>query len=795
VVAVPQWPGPAPGNLPADLTSFVDRRAELGEIQRLLSGSRLVTLTGPAGVGKSRLARRVGQRMLPRYPDGVWLVEVGGVAQAALIGHAVAGGLRIEPGPGPDPLAPLREALLHRRVLLILDDCEQVAPACAALVCALLRSARGLSVLATSQQALRAPGEHLWQVRPLPVPEPEEPGAAWPARSGWSCGTHGAAAELFARRAAAVLPGFAVTAENRPVVAEICRRLDGNPLAIELAAGRLRAMSLGDLRHRLDDRFRLLTGGSSARPPHRALLAAVDASHRMCRPAERLLWARASAFTGGFTLAAAEEVCAGAPIAAADLLDLLDSLVGKSILAVQTDGVGPVRYRLSETLRLYGRQHLGGGAAARVAAAHAQHFLRLAERAEREWFTRHQAQTLHQVAREHENLRASLDFLLGRPDPSAARRMAAALWFHWLCGGRGVEGRVWLARILRLSGPPTGALARALWTAGSLTMQQGDLVAAENLGNQARDVAVHLGDRAAAAGALQLLGAVATGRGDLVRAGRLLAGALAEFEQAGQATTAPAVLVLTNLGHLRLARGDQEGSRQTLGRAEEICRGRGDRLVLAGVLLFRARTEWAAGAVPAAAEQAREAVRLAARLPTPASLALAVEMLAWIAAGTGEGARAALLLGAAGRLRRAGGPAAPPGAALLGRAHRDCVAATRRGLTEALGESGAAAHLRRGQRLRLVEILELAGVAAGAPEQATPPAGPGSGVLTRRECEVARLVADGLSNKEIAARLAISQRTAESHVKNILAKLHFGSRAQVAAWMATEVALGAAGAG
>ncbi|WP_157031920.1 ATP-binding protein [Kitasatospora cheerisanensis] len=361
----------------------------------------------------------------------------------------------------PSPQA-LAERLAGRRLLLVLDGCEQLADACAELVGALLRAAPGLRVLATSRQSLRAAGEHLLPLAPLPV----EP-AAGRADS--------EAALLFADRAAAVRPGFRLEPANRAAVARLCRRLDGLPLALELAGGRLRALSVEQLAARLDDRFQLLAGGGPAVPArHRTMRTAIGWSHELCTVQERLLWARLSVFADGFDLDAAEYVCAGAGLPVDDVLDLLDALVDKSVLE-RLDG-DPARFRMLDTLREYGAHWLrAGDEGPRLLRRHRDWYLGVADWGEVEWFGPQQAETAERTRLAHPNLRAALEFSLTEPgEEQPALALAAALWYFWAGTGRLGEGRHWLDRALALAPEPTGARAKALWATGHLAALQGD---------------------------------------------------------------------------------------------------------------------------------------------------------------------------------------------------------------------------------------------------------------------------------------------------------------------------------
>jgi predicted ATPase/DNA-binding CsgD family transcriptional regulator len=783
------------GNLPVELTSFVDRRTESVEITERMSGARLVTLTGVAGVGKTRLALHVAARLRRAFSDGVWLVELAGLHHPALLPHTLVNTLGIHDNAGRDPVALLSEFLAERRLLLVLDNCEHLSEACADLADTVLRAAGGVHILATSRQVLEAAGEHLYQVAPLPAGD-------WPAT------------DLFVQRAAAVRPGFTVTGDNREHIADICRSLDGIPLAIELAAARLRVLSVRQLAAGLDDRF----GGL---PNQHTMRTALDWSYELCEPAERVLWARASVFVSGFDLEAAEEVCAGDGIAAAEVLDLVDGLVSKSIVLGERRA-GRVRYRMLDTMRRYGWARLGeAGEQERLTRAHAQRYLRFAERAEREWFGPEQARWFQRLAEEHDNLRAALETLganrveaalrhdhlrtaaeaVGpdRAEPALrhdnlhttpkthdpnrtepALRLAGALWFHWVFSGRVAEGRLWLEQVLARPGRDTAARAGALWTCALLASQQGDLETTSALATRARDLAARVGDPLTVARSVARLAIVANYRGESARAEVLQAESMAGYIRLGEAAAPYAVMARLTLAAVRLRQGDHAGATELAGACASTCRYRGDQILLANSLNFVAHAEWLAGDFDAAAEHVREALRLRREDTAALNLAQLVELLAWITASAGSATSAAVLLGAANRIWRTYGLERLLAAPFYRDPHQESELLIRRTLDHARFEAG----FQRGAAMGVDAIVTLAIEEPATAARRPPPAARRASLLTHREREVADLIAAGLSNRDIAARLLISQRTAESHVEQILRKLGFTSRTQVAAWAA-----------
>lgn len=673
------------GNVPADATTFVDRRAELADIRRLLSQARLVTLIGPGGVGKSRLALRVGARR-GRFADGVWLVDLAPLQDPALIAHTVLDALAIQDVTGEDPVAVLSQFLRHRRLLLVWDNCEHLTQACAELATALLRAAASLRILVTSRQELHAPGEHVYHLLPLP------------ADVEYRGGRH-AAAELFAQRAAAVQPGFKITDKNRLHVMDICRRLDGIPLAIELAAARLPGMSVRQLADLLDDRFGLLIGWSTPLPQHRTLRATVDWSYELCEPMERVLWARATVFAGGFDLTAAEEICAGAGIDRSDVLHLLDRLIGKSILGFEQRS-DRMRFGILDTLRRYGRDRLRAtGEETRLQQAHAEHFLRLAEQAEQDWFGPEQRYWFDWLKDEHDNLRAAFHFLAAR-DAEAALRMAAALWFHWVFSGRLAEGRLWLQQALALPAAPTAPRARALWTDAMLAGMEGRLDIAADRATQARDLAEEVGEPLIAAQALARMGVVAMYRRDPA-AETMTRQALARIAALGRSDDAYAVVTRHALAGAKLEIGDLPGAARLGAECIDICQVHGDQRLLLVTLMVLALVEWSRGRLPVAAAHAGRALSLQCVYATPVFMARIVEIRAWIAQSADQSEGAAVLLGAADRLWHGSGIGGSLRVPYFSVPHQRCVAGSR----GALGDAAFEAAFQRGRTLTSEKII------------------------------------------------------------------------------------------
>jgi predicted ATPase/DNA-binding CsgD family transcriptional regulator len=764
------------GNLPADVTSFVGRREDVAEVDRLLTVSRLVTVTGVGGVGKTRLALRVAERRQRAFAHGAWLVELASVGDAELVAHTVIQSLLIGEQSGRAPLATLVDFLANRQLLLVLDNCEHLPQACAELAHALLLTAERLTILATSRQLLGVQGEHVWPLAPLPAPDPDQ---ALPAK----VSERFAAVELFAHRASAALSEFALGADNDRDAARICYRLDGIPLGIELAAVWLRTLSVPQLAARLDNRFDLLTQGNrTVLPRHQTLLATVEWSHELCSAPERLLWARAAVFAGGFDLPAAEAVCAGEELAPEAVFDAVSGLVDKSVL-VRDEHAGQVRYRLLETLREYGLARLReAGEEAALRRAHRNYYLILAEQLDADSFGPRQLEWFTRLHAEHVNLRAALDNCLTEPGQArTGLRMAAALWFYWLACGQLREGRYWLDRVLAADRAPSRERAHALWVGGYVAVNQGDLTGSAALLEECRTLAEQVQDNAAYACACFVLAVYNGHANDLPKAAELYDESLARFGQLGEPHRMETLARLNRALYVSFYVDPARGI-ELCAELEQVSRERGDLWQLSYTHLAMALASLRLGRLIEAQSHARESLRTKWRFADALGIVTTLEVLAWVAGGVGEHERAAVLLGAAQHawelfgLPLFGAPhwAAP---------HEACETQARGALRDAVFETA----FRRGSGFSLDEAVAYAlGEEPMESGQPAPAAAPATTRLTRREREVATLVAQGLTNKEIAARLVIAPRTAESHLEHIMTKLGFTSRARIASWVATQ---------
>lgn len=484
-----------PNNLPDPLTEFVGRARERAELAEELPRARVLTLTGPGGCGKSRLAARVAADQEARFPDGARWVELAGVSDAAAVGLAIARALGVRPGPGQDGVAAAVSRLAARRCLVVLDNCEHVLDAAAHAARALATGCPDVVVLATSREPLHIAGETEWRVPPMTLPEPD--GSA-PSD----------AVDLFVTRARRVRTDFRLSDRNRPAVARLCRELDGMPLAIELAAARSRVLSVWQIADGLSDRFRVLGAAPRSGPDrHRTLRASVDWSHTSLSDAERILFRRAGVFAGGFTLEAAERVCAGADLDAGRVLELLAALVDKSLVQAEEHGE-VVRYRLLETIRHYALERLAdAGEVERLRERHLTAYLELAERIAPELLTARQEECLRLLDPEAANLAQAIAWG-AEHDPERALRLTVDLTFWWRLRGRLHEGEAAYAKALGAGSAPTVPRARALWSRGFLLTLAGRFAEAGPVIDEALAAARACGDRYTLARGLLLIGTV-----------------------------------------------------------------------------------------------------------------------------------------------------------------------------------------------------------------------------------------------------------------------------------------------
>lgn len=679
-----------PNNLPLQLTSFVGREKELARVKALLTSTRMLTLTGFGGSGKTRLALQAALERIEQYPDGVWWVGLAPIRDDRQVAGSIASSLGLREERGRTLEETLVDYLRPRRMLLLLDNCEHLLDACRDLVTHLLLTAPGIQVLATSREGLGVSGETLWSVPPLAMPD------AVDARRSRSLDldaiARGEAVRLFIDRASSVKPDFSLTADNAAAVVEICRRLDANPLAIELAATRVRAMSPQQITQRLEQRFRLLTGGSrNALPQQQTLRAALDWSHDLLDNRERRLFRRLSVFAGGWPMDAAESVCCdqegdpsdAEPIADWDVLDLATQLIGKSL--VNVDDEAGMRQWMQQTVREYAAEHLAAsGEQQALAQRHALQCLSLAETAEAELAGPGMGEALARLDRERGNLLGALAWATTGGDPGLALRLGGALWRYWYLRGMQAEGRQALERAL------TGAqgmadcpvLAKALHGAGTLATFQGDFPQARAWLEAALNMWRALGDETAAFRSLNNLAIVTHEHGDYVAARGMVTecvaamlrsgdqaalaqtyinaatvalemGDLAEAEAGFQAGLAihdrlsdpqRVAQALRQLGATALERGDLQEARKRVDEAMPISRDLGDSPGLAECLSLLSEIAHREGDLEGALARVSEWLDLEHEAGDPWGVAMALGTRGAVAtdAGDDQAAQAAL---------------------------------------------------------------------------------------------------------------------------------------------------------
>jgi len=814
------------GNLPAEATSFVGRRRELAEVRKKLTEARLVSLAGPGGVGKTRLAIRAATDLGRGFRGGAWLAELAEVRDPDLVGSAVLAALDLRDQAATEPLALLRSYLRDKELLLVVDNCEHLLEPAAELVADLLKAAPGLRVIATSREPLSVAGEHVVPVPPLELP-PADPGEPLASLR------RSEAVMLFTERAAAASGTFELTTGNQAAVADLCRRLDGLPLAIELAAVRTRVLTVAQILAWLADRFSLLTGGSrGALPRHQTLRTTIEWSHDLLAGGERTVLRRCCAFAGRFTLDDVEAVCtpagsaseggmgrwAGGGVAAEEALDLLSSLVAKS-LVMKEDAGGIACYRLHETMREFaGLKLRESGEAESVELRCAEYYHATCQRSARERRYR-LLDWLEWADLEIDNVRAVMQQCVNRGDASRGVDLAASLGWFWITRAT-TEGIRWLDTFLALAEERGNTDGRGwgYFMRGFLAVLKADPAGSRPALRRAVAVARETGQRELLSEALAMAAVAEDMAGAHDAAGVLIGEADVAARAVGHYPSARVGVLQAQTLHAFFA-GDQAAARAAAAEGARRARDAGDHYVQGIMLLNLGSAALNAGDLDEAKPLLAEALRLARQIDDRVAQFYLLDALGCHAALSGQARRAAQLLGAADSVRAdAGANVMQFMAPLLDRATKMAVAA--------LGEARFRAGFEAGQRLDRDEGLRLAlgepardgagapggmpgpdgapgrgrpagaGGAAGpgrVPRRARVPGaagvpgrdGAGAGLLAKREADVARLVAEGLTNKQIGARLFISERTVDSHVRNILNKLGAGSRAQIAAWMAT----------
>ena len=817
-----------PSNLPIQVTSFVGRVQELSELKRLLPTTRLLTFSGAGGTGKTRLALQLATEVLDDYKDGVWFVELAPLVDPALVVHAVAAVLGVHEMQDRPPLAALLDWLRPKQLLLVLDNCEHLIDACAQLADTVLHASRETRILATSREAMGIAGETAYLVAPLQIPDAHHPSPPAELKQFDSV-------RLFAERAQAAQPRFSLSDANASAVADICAQLDGMPLALELAAARVKVFQVEEIAARLSDRFKLLTSGSrTALPRQRTLRATMDWSYALLSEPERTLLRRLSVFAGGWTLEAAELVCPDesevAPSAYlvlhfADVLDGLTRLVDKSLITVDRAS-GGTRYDMLETIRQYASEKLGqSGEGERARARHLRYFLDLAESAEPHLWGADQVGWLDRLEAEHDNLRVALAWSrTSEGKTELALRLAGALGKFWEVRGYYREGREYLSAMLsQATGSGTVAYAKAMKAAGQLAFEVSDLPTARSLLEQSVSIYRALGPAAtwSLAEALRHLGYTMTEMGDYQTASPLLMEGLGMMRALkDDVGTARA---LRQLAWTLLRSGQFERAVQYFEESLQLFRRTGNKYEMSIILSGMADLALYKGDFERATVLEEESLQLAREIGYTWRIPASLGNLARIATRQGDLQRAVTLLAESLRLRRAIGEQGGTAWCLekfagiaLTQAQHESPSRRAEHFRRAARLYGAASALRAsiGSALDLVDVREYerhlailreqldllvppAFESAWAAGQAltldeavayaleTPAAEPvkeAVGGLTAREREVVVLIAQGASNREIADALVLSERTVESHVGHILNKLALGKRTQVRKW-------------
>ena len=815
-----------PNNLPLQLSSFIGREREIAEVRRLLDTSRLVTLTGAGGCGKTRLAIEVATELCQGdragvasagrlCADGVWFVDLAPLSDPSLVPHKLASTLDVRELPGQAILTTLTDYLRDKQLLLILDNCEHLIEACAQLTAQLLQTSAHLTVLATSREALGITGEMTWLVPSLAVP---------PSLSGSQDPQQYEAVRLFVERATSAHSRFAITDQNAAAVAQICRQLDGIPLALELVAVLVKALSVEQIAARLDDLFHLPASGSrTSLPRHQTLRTAIDWSYNLLSLPERILFRRLSVFAGGWTLEAAEAVCGGMGVEAPDVLELQIRLVNKSLILTEenTSEDGTVRYRMLEPIRQYAWQQLeASGELTSSRSRHLAFFMSFAEEAGAKQDGPERLAWFKRLDRDYDNLRAAMGWSLQSADVETGLRLGGALCWFWFARGYCGEWRQSLAELLERpeAAERTWPRAKALGTAGHLAAAQNDFATARALLEESVAIWREHEDKPALGMALGILGFALRGH-DFAAAQTALEESLAIGRASGaQFVTAWSLRIL---GNILMIQEDHTAARKLLEESIPVCRALGDPWalsmslsILGAVLYFQGHYAEAssisqeslaicqefgdklnsANQLVMLADEARaqgnfteaqaflkECLILRREVGEKVGIARSLESCGNLAAAQGNVVYALRLFGAAEALYETIGV---PLATYRDRgAYRRNVAAAR----AQLGEVTFAFRWAEGRAMTIEQaIAEAEEVTVKGPSlsagSASPPSYPAG--LSAREVEVLRLLAMGLSNPEIATQLVLSTRTIDAHLRSIYNKLDVTSRSA-----ATRVAL------
>ena len=760
--------------LPAEVTSFVGRRQELREVKRLLTTTCLLTLTGSGGAGKTRLALRAAAEMARGFPDGAWLVSLSSIQDPLLVSQAVFTALGAQDQSAGWSLSALSHYLAGRRLLLVLDNCEHLLDACAILAGTLLRNCPDLQLLATSRQALGVTGEVRMPVPPMSVAAGDDVSIERVMSS--------EAVWLLSERAAAVVPGFKVDAENAGPVLQLCRRLDGIPLALELAAVRLGALSLDQLNRGLASELSILgSGNRGAEARQQTLEAAIGWSYGLLDESERVLWARLSVFAAGFDLEAATEVCSGAEVPSEQVVELLGALVEKSVVKRDLRSGNAARYWLLDTLRQFGRQRLREmGEQTTAQERHLRWVSGLARSLGA--FDERQPELFRRLDAERDNLWAALDFCLKQPPQAAsAAELAMHLLPYWSSRGSFGDVRRVLTSISEVTAEDSRPRGRLLVVVAAMAILQNDFDGGSALASQLRRMATLLKDSELMVWSLVAEALPLSIEGKFPEA---IERAESAVSLARLMQDKPLDLMATaSLCPVLVVAGELQRTIELGEPCLAASRERGELWARGYLLNSVCQAQWRQGETRLAEASAREGAACKHALDDRNGLQALLETLAWMAAGLGAHHRAATLLGCAEHVRQAS--AVPFQEAFQRQQHDHSVALAIR----ALGQKAFDAAYQRGLAMTIDDAIGF----AVADKQEQPPK-PRTVVrrdtrslLTRRELQIAGLIADDLSTREIAAKLFISERTVETHVTNMLNKLGLNSRIQLTRWLADTV--------
>jgi non-specific serine/threonine protein kinase len=759
--------------LPTPLTSFVGRQQEVLDLTQLLSTTRLLTLTGAGGVGKTRLALEVARGTEAAFGE-VTLVELAALADPALVPQAVAWAIGVGEQPGEPVVQRLQAVLGRRSRLLVIDNCEHLIQACAELVESMLRACPGVRFITTSREPLDLGAEFTWRVPSLSLPMAE--GTVSVSNTGRSD-----AVRLFVERARQNRPGFALTRENAPAIAQICQRLDGIPLAIELAAARVNALTVEQIAARLHDCLGLLTGGGRTVPDRqRTLRGTLDWSYGLLSESEGLLLGRLSVFAGGWTLEAAEAVCAGDGLQSGQVFGVLSNLVDKSLVVAEERG-SAVWYRLLDPLRAYALEKLQAtGNETQVRSQHRDWYLRLAEEFESDWRSPRQHRWFERLEREEGNVRAALRWCLDRHEIVEGLRLAGAVArYFWDLGSRHVEGRLWLDELLATSdvSVPQRVKAKALSAAGFLAIYLGDHQSAQSSLAAALSLWRNLDDGRATGDTLVTLGLAAQTQNELSKARALYDEGLSVAREVGDRVTT--YWALHQLASIAQLVGEYDRAQALHQESLALKQLQGDGYGIGMSLRGLAHVAWMTGDLRRSSTLIRDSLTYFQDIGHWRGIATCLVLLAHLWVEQSEDERAAQLLGAIDALLRSSDVERSASALLtitIDRARYEAAIGVVR--TRLTPEAFQAAWT-EGEGMNVEEVVAFARSAPPASLPLESQGGMGSArpPLSQRETEVLRLIAEGNSNHQIAVALVLSTRTVERHIANVYAKLGARNRA------------------